>query len=363
MAYGIYIHLPFCKKKCNYCDFLSFPCESELYEKYVSVLTEQIKKAPRCEVDSIFIGGGTPSVVDARLIFEILSAVYNTFTISEKCEISIEANPATVDKEKLEAYKSFGINRISVGVQSFNDDELKILGRLHDSTCAKKCLELVCNTFNNFNVDLMFAIPNQTLFSLRENIKTLLSYSPSHISSYSLIIEENTRFFEMYKNGEIGEVSEDVYLEMLNEIINSLSNFGYERYEISNFAKKGFECKHNLKYWCGGEYFGFGLGAVGFLENKRYENTLDFQSYLNGEDASVQILKTEDLISEYIITGLRKTKGFSLVDFEKRFNKSFFDLYDVSQFERLNLLKAENNSIRLTEKGLCVSNEIMCHFV
>lgn len=364
MAYGVYIHLPFCKKKCNYCDFLSFPCDADIHEKYVSALTAQIKKAPKVDVDSIFIGGGTPSLISEKLIFKIMHTIFETFNVSGNCETTIELNPATVDEKKLMAYREAKINRISIGVQSFIDSELKLLGRLHSAADAKACISLIkkCG-FENFNADLMFAIPTQTKESLSESLNTLLSFSPAHISAYSLIIEENTNFFDMYKRGKIKEADEDLYLEMHDLINETLAKHGYNRYEISNHAKTGFECRHNLKYWSGSDYFGFGLGAVGFIGNKRYENTSDFEKYLSGKDASVQVLDKDDLICEYIITGLRKTSGFSLIEFEKRFKMSFLDMYDISKFEELGLVEINDNAIRLTEKGLCVSNEIMCHFV
>lgn len=364
MSLGIYIHIPFCIKKCAYCDFLSFSAEDKVRREYVKALVSQIEKSGGGAVDSIFIGGGTPSVLESGDVLKIMEAVQRKFELDKNCEITIEINPATVTEEKLVSYKKAGINRISMGVQSFSDDELKGLGRLHTASQAEESFKLLrkCG-FSNINLDLMFAIPNQSIESFKKSLEHAVMLSPEHISAYSLIIEEGTPFYEMEKCGQIQEADEDLYEKMFALAKSFLEKNGYMRYEISNFSKKGFESRHNLKYWNGEDYLGFGLGAVGFLKNTRYENTKKLKEYFEGKEPEKTTLSKEELISEYIITGLRKTEGINLEEFKEKFETDFLKTYDIQKYISGGFMEIKNGRIFFTEDGIKVSNEILCRFV
>lgn len=369
MSLGLYIHIPFCERKCAYCDFLSFKADEDLQKKYVNSLINEIKTANRCKnevVDSVFIGGGTPSCIKEEYIAKICNAVYERFNVSKLCEITIEINPASENKRKLDFYKKSGINRVSIGVQSFNDGELKCLGRLHNCDTAKKCISEVFGVgFENVNLDLMFAIPNQSEENFENNILTALEFPVTHISAYSLIIEENTEFYKMYEEGMICETEEDVYCKMYDSAEYILNNHGFSKYEISNFAKEGFQCRHNLKYWNCDNYMGFGIGAVGFLNGVRYENTRNIKSYIECkvERQNQTLLTQKELESEYIMCALRKTDGINICDFKQRFGYEFFDIHDISKYENGGFMARENNRVFFTNKGMKVSNSILCDLI
>ncbi len=364
MSLGIYIHIPFCIKKCAYCDFLSFPVDDDAKKQYISALKSQIENSPKSKIDSVFIGGGTPSVLDGSDVVSLMESVRKTFEIEWDCETTIEINPATVTKEKLYLYRKAGINRISMGVQSFCDSELKILGRMHNAKQAKESFYLLRQAgFENINLDLMFAIPLQTKESFFQSLKETATLSPEHISAYSLIIEEGTPFCKMEEEGLISQADEDLYVDMFSIAGNFLEDNGYDRYEISNFAKSGFESRHNLKYWSGGEYYGFGLGAVGFLSNVRYENTNDMGEYLQGKGAEKYVLSQKELIKEYIITSLRRTKGIVLSEFKEKFSNDFLNLYDIQKYTDGGFMKEEDGRVFFTEEGIRVSNQILCMFI
>ena len=364
MSLGIYIHIPFCAKKCAYCDFLSFQADSDVKKAYVKALKKQIESSPEKAVDSVFIGGGTPSVLDGSDIVSVMDSVRKTFKIEPECEITIEINPATAAKQKLFQYKEAGINRISMGVQSFSDSELEILGRLHNSAQAKESFYLLREAgFCNVNFDLMFAIPKQTKESFLKSLSEAVSLSPEHISAYSLIIEEGTPFFQMEKNGVISQADEELYVDMFSAAVELLQQNGYNRYEISNFSKPGFESKHNLKYWSGDEYLGFGLGASGFVSGARYENTRDLKEYLAGKEPEKNVLEKDELITEYIITSLRKCEGISLDKFKEKFGSDFLKLYDIQKYIDGGFMKNLDGYVFFTEEGIRVSNQILCMFV
>lgn len=362
---GVYIHIPFCERKCKYCDFLSFEANEDLKKEYVSALISQIENT-KCEkeVDSVFIGGGTPSSLSGEDIKRISDAVYKSYKASEDTEFTIEINPATVDKNKLSAYREAGVNRISMGVQSFLEKELKTLGRLHTAEEAEKSFYLLSEAgFLNINLDLMFALPNQTLTDLEKNLKAASELSPTHLSVYGLIVEEGTPIYDLIKKGSLSEADEDLYASMYDFTADFLEECGYEKYEISNFSKKGFKSRHNLKYWSGDEYLGFGLGAVGFSSSTRYENTKDIKEYIKGKPPEKSKLKKDDLISEFLITSLRKTDGFFLDDFKERFNEDFYKLFDVSPYIKGGFMEEKNGRLFFTKKGEKVSNEILLRFV
>lgn len=372
---GIYVHIPFCVRKCGYCDFLSFPAGEEQRERYTENLVREIKMENQIiseikEADTIFIGGGTPSILSASQMERILGAIADRFCILPGAEITIECNPGTVLSEKLSVYRKLGINRISFGVQSASDPELKKLGRIHSFEEAVYSFRAARSAgFDNINIDLMSGIPGQTLESYKNTLKKVLAMEPEHISSYSLIVEEGTPFYELY--AENPPVDEDMDREMYSYTKEKLADSGYERYEISNYARRGFECRHNLKYWSGDDYIGFGLGACSKISNIRYKNVAHMKTYLSeiqdGRPAAEieDVLGREDEMSEFFILGLRRTKGVSLVEFEQRFSVNVFQVYGevIKKMLRLELLICSEDRLYLSDKGIDVSNYVLSEFI
>lgn len=373
---GIYIHIPFCKQKCLYCDFVSGQgCDADM-EEYQSALMNEIESTDiKEEVDSIFFGGGTPSVYPVKYIEEILGLIKSKWKISRECEITIEVNPGTVDLEKLNKYKAAGINRISMGLQSANDNELKKLGRIHNYSDFVVSYENVRKVgFDNVNIDLMSAIPGQTLDSYKETLKKVVEMKPEHISSYSLIVEEGTPFFEWY--GEDGEKQaelpdEDIEREMYYFTKQYLEKSGYERYEISNYAKKGYECRHNIKYWERKNYYGFGVAAASLVNNVRYTNISDKKIYIQNKGNISKIREDIDVIDkveqmeEYMFLGLRKIKGVSIMEFFNIFNVDINEVYKdvVKKHLEKGLCTIEGDYLRLTERGIDISNFVMSDYI
>lgn len=374
---GLYSHIPFCAQKCSYCDFLSYVNEDrDARTHYVSKLTQEIAgKSLNVRdshvVDSIFVGGGTPSVLDVNLIEEIIDTIYSTYKLSSDIEITIEANPGTLNFEKLNALKSIGFNRISMGVQSFNNDVLKTLGRIHDSkTAIDSYNKARAAGFSNINLDLMFGIPGETSEIWEKDISTMKELDPEHVSFYSLQVEEGTRIFHRIMDGDVEEVDEIIDRKMYHHALEELKKAGFVHYEISNAAKPGFESRHNLKYWSLGDYLGFGLGAHSYINSRRMSNTEILKDYLSAESsASMTVWQYEntvnDEISEFVFLGLRKTKGISLGDFSKIFRKDFLDIYDVETEDLMKrgLLEIKEDHIKLTDLGRDVSNKVFSEFV
>ena len=361
---GIYIHVPFCKKKCNYCDFVSF--KSENFKEYFDALLREVDLykdyISENEIDSIFIGGGTPSLVDPLCIEKVLKK----FKVKNGCEITIETNPKTLDLEKLKKYKDMGINRISIGMQSANDNELKYLGRIHTFSDFLKSYELVCDAgFSNINVDTMFGIPSQTLESFEKTLNEVKKINPAHISSYSLIIEEGTPFYNMELNLPSEDEERKMY-EMLSDLLSS-----YNKYEISNFAKECFECKHNIKYWTMQNYLGLGLNSHSFIDGTRFWNTDLMNEYITRLSDGCYPVKehekesTRELVTDYIITGLRLIEGINTEKINKKFGINFYDEFKdiILKYEDLDMLEFKNNILRFTEKGISVSNYILSDFI
>ena len=371
----LYLHIPFCVKKCAYCDFLSFPSGQELQRQYAKRLMEDIdcmgKKYGDIPVDTIFIGGGTPSVPESRLIVDLMERVNRAFQISDGAEISMEANPGTVTREKLKEYRRAGINRISFGLQSANDRELKLLGRIHtwaefleSFALAREC------GFTNLNIDLMSALPGQTCESWKDTLKRVTDLEPEHISAYSLIIEEGTPFGEKYGSEEGRKLlpDEDSEREMYHETKRFLRECGYERYEISNYAKPGRECRHNIGYWTGVPYLGLGLGASSYMNGSRFAVSSDMQQYLEekpGTFTDVEKLTKKDMEEEFFYVGLRMTAGVSLPEFERRFGVSAKDVYPglMEMFVEEKAAVFQGDRFVLTDYGLDVSNYIMAQFL
>ncbi len=372
---GIYVHIPFCVRKCRYCDFLSAPGDSKCIREYVSVLKKEIAsysdKARAYSVKTLYFGGGTPSILSADRIGEITEAIGGTFDLKDITEFTIEVNPGTVTFDKLSGYKKAGADRLSVGIQSAHDDELKLLGRIHTFNDAKETFRMAREAgFDNISADVISALPGQTLEAYSDTLDSIIGLKPRHISSYSLIIEEGTPFYYDYgekgaKKNELPDEETDRRMYSLTE--DKLAQAGYRRYEISNYAVPGFESRHNSAYWTGREYFGLGLGASSFVENVRYSNIRDMGEYLKRPDKRVieEVLDKKALMAEFMILGLRMTEGISKKSFEDRFGLSLDSVYGeiIRRFERENALTEEGDSVRLTGYGLDVSNTVFAEFL
>ena len=371
----LYLHMPFCVRKCAYCDFLSFPTDQETQNLYTRRLREDIdamgKKYGDIPVDTIFIGGGTPSVPDSALIVGIMEHVRKAFHVAEGAEISMEANPGTVTMEKLTDYRRAGINRLSFGLQSANDRELKLLGRIHTWAEFLESFHLAreCG-FTNINIDLMSALPGQTRESWKDTLKRVTDLNPEHISAYSLIIEDGTPFGEKYGSEEGRKLlpDEDSEREMYHETKRFLRDCGYERYEISNYAKPGRACRHNIGYWTGLPYLGLGLGASSYMDGCRFAVNSDMKQYLEekpGMFTDVEKLTKKDMEEEFFYVGLRMTAGVSLPEFERRFGVSAKDVYPglMEMFVEEKAAVFQGDRFVLTDYGLDVSNYIMAQFL
>lgn len=377
---SIYIHIPFCARKCLYCDFLSAPASKETMEAYITCLCREIAAAgriyPDYEVQTVFLGGGTPSFPDAELIRQVMDALRKAFPVRDDAEITIEVNPGTVDEDKLAVYYSTGINRLSIGVQSLQEKELKALGRIHGAEDFFQTYNAAVKSgFNNINVDLMSAVPEQTVESYQDTLRQLLTMDrpPAHISAYSLIIEEGTPFYE---NTPVlpDEETDRILYKITNDIFEKA---GYHRYEISNYARDGFECRHNRGYWERGEYLGFGIGAASLIQETRFSNIRDLHTYIElfsevkPEKAGKQLrqeishLTVQEQMEEFMFLGLRLTEGISEKRFFKTFGKKLTDVYPgiTENLIREGLLIQEGDRIRITEFGLDVSNHVMAEFL
>ena len=371
----LYLHMPFCVRKCAYCDFLSFPTDQETQNLYTRRLREDIdamgKKYGDIPVDTIFIGGGTPSVPDSALIVGIMEHVRKAFHVAEGAEISMEANPGTVTREKLTDYRRAGINRLSFGLQSANDRELKLLGRIHTWAEFLESFHLAREYgFTNINIDLMSALPGQTRESWKDTLKRVTDLNPEHISAYSLIIEDGTPFGEKYGSEEGRKLlpDEDSEREMYHETKRFLRDCGYERYEISNYAKPGRACRHNIGYWTGLPYLGLGLGASSYMDGCRFAVNSDMKQYLEekpGMFTDVEKLTKKDMEEEFFYVGLRMTAGVSLPEFERRFGVSAKDVYPglMEMFVEEKAAVFQGDRFVLTDYGLDVSNYIMAQFL
>lgn len=370
---GLYIHIPFCVKKCDYCDFLSGPASEETKRHYVKALIKEILSnrdlASEYLVKTIFIGGGTPSSVDGRFIGDILEAVREVFPVSEEAEISIEANPGTLNEDKLKEYKKAGINRISFGLQSVDDRELKLLGRIHSYKEFEDNYLLARELgFQNINVDLISALPGQTMEQWLCTLEKVILLKPEHISAYSLILEEGTPFFERYSEED---QDEDLDRRIYGKTREVLEKAGYYRYEISNYARPGYACRHNSSYWTRTNYLGLGLGASSLFHNIRFHNEENMQLYIENSHNRKQIRKDIEYLDknkqmeEFMFLGLRMTEGIHKNKFKDLFGEDIENIYgDVlkQSFEE-GLLMEEHNHIFLTEKGLDLSNVVMARFL
>lgn len=368
-AAGIYIHIPFCMRKCRYCDFLSFEDHSSC-DEYIEALIGEIEDRGGRYVDTVFIGGGTPSAIAPEHIVSIMEAVYDNFEIDEAAEITIEVNPGTLTSEKLAMYRGAGINRLSIGVQSFHDSILSGLGRIHSADTARKTVAMAKEAgFENISIDLMFAVPGLTMEIWKDTLSVAVSLGVKHISFYSLQIEEGTPFGEMFENGTLKETDESEDRKMYHYAIDFLKENGYLQYEVSNSAITGFESRHNMKYWEMADYLGMGLGASSFEGGRRTVNTSEMDSYLQWDRVDDEYINTPfDNASEFVFTGLRKTEGISLRDFEEFTGMEFFEVFPeaavkTGQWKEYGFIEFDGDILKLTTAGMDIQNNILKEFV
>lgn len=367
----LYIHIPFCVRKCAYCDFLSGSADYEAQRSYKEALIREIENVESfadSEVSSIFIGGGTPSVFSEQWMAEVLEKVYTHFNVRQDAEISIEANPGTVDLGKLAVYRQAGINRISFGCQSGDNRELKLLGRIHTWEEFRESFSMAREAgFSNINVDLMSGLPGQSLASWEDSLYKTAQLKPEHISAYSLIIEEGTPFASQKLELPDEEEERNMY-ERTREI---LEDWGYHQYEISNYARPGRECRHNLGYWQRKEYLGLGLGSASLVGETRFSNTRNMENYLNNSDSAAkireerEILTVQEQMEEFMFLGLRMTEGISVTEFREVFGVSLEQIYGkvLEKYKKLELLEERGGRLRLTRKGISVSNPVLADFL
>ena len=354
-----YIHIPFCKSICSYCDFSKMYYNSNFVNSYLNALSNEIKEDYKGEIlDTIYIGGGTPSALSIDEL-KNLFLITNTLNLSDNYEFTIECNIEDITKEKLELFKNNKVNRISIGVQSFNNKILKYLNRKYDSEIILKKINLVKKYFDNINIDLIYAVNNETIDDLKKDLKMFLSIDIPHISCYSLIIEKNTILYN--KNEEY--ISEDLDRLMYDTIEKTLSS-NYCHYEISNYAKKGFESKHNLCYWNNKEYYGFGLSAASFIENKRINNTRNLKKYIEfNRDKEEEILTKEDKIRYELILGFRKIEGINKKEFYNKYNIDIHNLYNINELLKKGYLSENDKYIFIPKEYIYVSNDILINFI
>ena len=377
----LYIHIPFCVRKCAYCDFLSAPADQDTMGHYMECLEKQLVRQAasfqKKEIDTVFIGGGTPTILRIEQLSRLLAAVRERFVLAAGAEITVEANPGTIMAGKARALADGGVNRVSLGLQSASERELRLLGRIHTYDDFLRSYGLVREAgIRNVNVDLMSALPGQTIASYEKTLHQVLSLHPEHISAYSLIIEEGTPFYEQYREDEKlrdageephvlpSEESERAMYELTGAL---LADYGYARYEISNYAKAGFACRHNIGYWTGEEYLGLGLGASSYIEGTRFCNTSDLRTYL-GEDFTpreVQKLSKNDRMAEFFYLGLRMTAGVAKAEFVRRFGLGAETVYGdvLKELTAQELLDDTGTHYRLTPYGRDVSNQVLYRFL
>lgn len=369
---SLYIHIPFCKQKCLYCDFPSYAGKESLINEYIRALNEEIlRKCSKYKIASIFVGGGTPSYLN-EINLESLLKTINLLDFKDDFEFTIECNPGTLNEEKLVLMKNYNVNRISMGLQTTNDNLLKEIGRIHSFEEFKKNYNQARKAgFENINVDLMFGLPNQHMKDWKASLKDVMSLEPDHISAYSLIIEEGTCFYNLYNNDKLNIPNEEEERSMYLFTKGFLEDYGYNQYEISNYAKVNKECFHNKVYWKCNEYLGLGVSASSFVDEKRFKNIDDIKIYIekinNNEDVTeeIHVNNINDDMEEFMFMGLRMIEGINLKTFKKRFGKDVFDIYDevIKNNIKKGLLVVDSEKLYLSEKGIELSNYVMSDFI
>lgn len=369
---GLYFHLPFCVKKCAYCDFCSFPSvDEETKERYVTALITEMEgraeKARGTAFDTLFFGGGTPTLLSAEQLFRVLDAAHRLFSVEARAEITAESNPATADGDKLKAMKTMGFNRLSIGVQSFSDSELSMLGRAHTAREAVAFYRQAVDAgFDNINLDLMYGIPGQTAKSLQKTLAEALCLAPAHISAYSLILEEGTPLYQKKESLSFPTEEEE---EAAHEcLVATLKENGYDHYEISNYAREGYACRHNLHYWRSEPYLGFGVAAYSFFDGERFGNGRDFSSYLScplGQTADREVLSKDALAYEWLMLRFRLREGISLDEYRAAFGVSPEERYGelIQKYVKMGLMHRTDTHLALTERGMRLSNAILVDFL
>ena len=375
---GIYIHIPFCKKKCEYCDFFSYSGKENLIPRYVEDILKNIEKEKNTlknyKINTIYIGGGTPSFIDSKYIVKIIEKLKESFNIISKAEITIEINPGTINEKKIIDYKKLGINRISIGLQAVQNELLKMLGRIHSYDGFLNTYNLVKeNGFENINIDLMIGLPNQTIQNVKQSLNEVIKLNPKHISVYSLIVEPGTNIEDKINKGILTLPKDDVERKMYYIVKEILKKNNYEHYEISNFGKKGFYSNHNMNCWNQEQYLGFGAGSHSYFENKRYSLIDDIELYIeNIENCEFdkniivhEIQTEEEKRKEYMLLGLRKIDGVSISSFEQKFriNPLFYFRFEISKLEEEGLIEVDLDNIKLTKKGLDFANIVWEEFI
>lgn len=371
---GLYIHMPFCKAKCYYCDFISYANKEKLIKEYVEALIKEMKhiNLSKYSIQTVYIGGGTPSLIDNESISKIMDNL--RLFVADNAEITIEINPGTANKEKLKKYKEIGINRLSIGLQSADNELLSEIGRIHKYEDFLNVYNEARNIgFRNINVDLMLGLPNQDLKKLEESVKEVITLSPEHISIYSLILEENTKLYDMVMNEELKLPDEAIERKMYWNVKKMLENEGYIHYEISNFAKEGYKSRHNSDCWEQKEYIGIGVSSHSYLNNKRYSNSESVEEYIkninnNDFDKNITIHEEqtkEDKQKEYMILGLRKINGVNITKFKNKFGENPIFLYrqELNKLVQEELIEIYDNNIKLTDKGLDLANVVWEEFI
>ncbi len=381
----LYLHIPFCIRKCNYCDFLSGPHDAASQKQYMEALLAELKgRSSECgdyEIKTVFFGGGTPSVAEGQWILRIMDQIRENYHLAKDAEITIEMNPGTVDEEKIRCYQRAGINRLSIGLQSADDTELKTLGRIHTYSDFLKTYDMARSAgFDNLNVDVMSALPGQTVDSYRRTLETLMGLPviPEHISAYSLIIEEGTLFHSLHSQGKLVLPDEEEERQMYALTREILGAYGFRRYEISNYAREGYECIHNSGYWQRTEYLGLGVGSASLMKECRFSNGIDVKRYAKDPltcRGELQKLPVEEQMEEFMFLGLRMARGVSASVFESTFGRKLTEVYgNVLQKNLQEGLMAVRNTDRtehgseevsyyLTDKGMDVSNYVMAQFL
>ncbi len=368
---ALYIHIPFCKQKCLYCDFPSFAGKEEYMPLYAAALAKEIDSIKDKKIKTIFIGGGTPTYLSLEG-WEVIKKSINRLNMCEDLEFTVEGNPGTFTREKLTFFKKMGVNRLSIGLQAFQDSLLKELGRIHTIEDFKQSFKIARELgFDNINVDLMFGLPGQTFKQWIDTLKNVTELNPEHLSCYSLIVEEGTSFYKNFEQGTLNLPEEDLERSMQAEAIEYLREKGYIQYEISNFAKEHRHCRHNLVYWNLGEYIGCGAASHSYNNGIRYRNEENAEKYIekiNTEGCAIVERRKNSLkddMEEFMFMGLRKSQGISKSEFEKRFNKDIHSVYGdvISKYTDTLFMKEDDNNVFLTYEGIELSNVIMAEFL
>lgn len=371
-TYGLYVHIPFCAQKCYYCDFASYSGKDHYVEEYLQVLKMEIEEKTRGKIfDTLFIGGGTPSFLSKKEL-EILGETLKKVKKTKDYEFSMECNPGNLTREKAVAIKEMGINRLSIGVQTSNDEILLEIGRIHTFKLFEENFHMLREMgFSNINVDLIYALPHETKKILQKTLEDITKLKPDHISCYSLIIEEFTPFYEKQKNNTLMLPSEEIEREMHDMVVDQLKANGYDRYEISNYALYGKVCRHNIRYWEGRDYVGCGVSAHEYVEGVRRENHKTIEGYLRlMKDLGSGTVKThentwEENIEEYIFMGMRMVKGISKAEFERRFSRDFEEMFKepIHKHVKEGLLENNETHLKFTKKGMEFSNHVLVDFL